>query len=277
MALRTPRQVGGRSESLVRRARDFVEAAKDHQLRQAQQILDAGGTADPLDPYVTLCFLEAAYEGRTKLVETLLARGMDVNASIRRDRVLELRHYKQGLFEDERTALMLASRQGHAGVANLLLSSGAEVNARSDGGATALLYASSNAHPEVVRVLLDRGADVNAQDESGQSALMEVFHRDNDSEKIIEIVTMLLAAGANLNLMNDHYETALVYAVQSGLVPGVRILLAAGADTNIERPDGRNPAVLSVAVTKQKEVFDLLMEAGAAPREEYVELLKQLS
>lgn len=277
MALRTPRQVGGRSESLVRRARDFMEAAKDHQLRQAQQILDSGATVDPLDPYVALCFLEAAYEGRTKLVEGLLNQGMDVDASIRRDRVLELRHYKQGLFEDDRTALMLASRQGHAGAANLLLGKGAHVNARSDGGATALLYAASNAHAEVVRILLDHGADVNAQDESGQSALMEVFHRDNDAEKIIEIVTMLIAAGANLNLMNEHYETALVYAVQSGLVPGVRLLLASGADPNLERPDGRNPAVLSVAVTKQKQVFDLLLEAGAAPREEYAELLKQLS
>jgi uncharacterized protein len=277
MVLSTPRQGGGRPESLVRRAKDFVEAAKDHQLRQAQQILDSGASVDPLDPYVTLCFLEAAYEARTKLVEDLLDQGMPVDASIRRDRVLELRHYKQGLFEDNHTALMLASRQGHAGVADLLLSRGAEVNARSDGGATALLYASSNAHSRVVRVLLNRGADVNAQDESGQSALMEVFHRDNDSEKIMEIVTMLLAAGANLNLMNDHYETALVYAVQGALAPGVRLLLAAGADPNLERPDGRNPAVLSVAVTRQKEVFDLLMEAGAVPRAEYVELSKQLS
>lgn len=277
MALRTPRHVAGRAEPLGRSARDFVEAAKTHQLRQAQQILDGGVAVDPLDPYVTLCFLEAAYEGRTKLVESLLERGVEVNSSIRPDRLLELRHYKQGLFEDNRTALMLASRQGHTKIVSLLVARAADVNARSDGGASALLYASSNAHPEVVRLLLDHGADVNAQDDSGQTALMEVFHRDNDSEMIVEIVGMLISAGADLNLMNDHYETALVYAVQSGLVQGVKILLEAGADPDLDRPDGRNPAVLSVAVTKQKEVFDLLIEAGATNREEYAQLIRQLS
>lgn len=259
-----------------RRAQDLVEAAKAHQLRQAEHILDSGFPIDPVDPYVLLCYVEAAYEGRARLVEILLDRGVDVNASIRQDRILELRHYKQGLFEDSRTALMLASRQGHAKIVSLLLGKGAAVNARSDGGATALLYAASNAHPDVVRMLVDYGADVNAQDESGQSALMEVFHRDNNTDKIVEIVFTLLAAGADLNLVNNHYETALVYAVQSCMVQGVRILLDAGADANVERPDGRNPAVLSVTVTKQREVFDLLIDAGATPREEYAELLKQL-
>lgn len=277
MALIVRRQGGARSESSKSGSRDFVEAAKAHQLRQAQQILDGGGVVDVLDPYVTLAYLEAAYEGRMKLVESLLERGVDVDSSIRRDRILELRHYKQSLFEDDRTALMLASRQGHLRIVDLLLSKGADVNARSDAGATALLYASSNAHPDVVGVLSAHGADVNAQDDSGQSALMEVFHRDNDSEKIVEIVTMLITAGADLNLVNDHYESALVYAVQSGLVQGVKILLDAGAEPNLERPDGRNPAVLSVAVTKQKEVFDLLIAAGATRREEYAELVEQLS
>ena len=44
-----------------------------------------------------------------------------------------------------------------------LLAKGADVNAKSSGGATALMLASQDGHLEVVNALLAKGAEVNAK------------------------------------------------------------------------------------------------------------------
>ena len=46
----------------------------------------------------------------------------------------------------------------------LLLSKGADVNAKDQSGYTALSWASSGGHSEIVRLLFQKGADVNAKD-----------------------------------------------------------------------------------------------------------------
>jgi ankyrin repeat protein len=69
------------------------------------------------------------------------------------------------------TALMMASQNGHLGIAQLLVERGANVNAtKTDNGKTALMRACEKGHLETVRFLLSRGAGKTARNTAGKTA-----------------------------------------------------------------------------------------------------------
>ena len=77
--------------------------------------------------------IDAALRGDAAAVQTLLAKGIDVNAK-RTDGV---------------TALMASSQNGHGEVVQALLAKGADVIAKATNGATALMQASQHGYGEV--------------------------------------------------------------------------------------------------------------------------------
>ena len=74
--------------------------------------------------------------------------------------------------KDGRTALMVASQNGHIAVVRELLDRYAGVNATDRFGFTALMWASGEGHIAVVRELLNRGANIHATDRLGRTALI---------------------------------------------------------------------------------------------------------
>jgi len=118
---------------------------------------------------------DAAWDGRTAVVELLLAAGADVN-------------------EKEaggRTALHYAAWENHAAVIELLLAAGADINAKSNYGGTALHYAAEQGHASVVELLLAAGADVNAQSTAGWTALHYAASRGHAA--IVELIERWVA------------------------------------------------------------------------------------
>ena len=106
--------------------------------------------------------IQAAAAGRADTVEALLAEGADANARAK----------------DGKTALMVAANSGHAeatrvlldrgadpnakteeGQTEVLLSKGANWDARAAGGWTAWLLAAMRGHTATLQVMLDHGAD----------------------------------------------------------------------------------------------------------------------
>jgi len=76
------------------------------------------------------------------------------------------------------TPLHLAAKENHKDVAEFLLASGADVNAQDKYGFTPLDLALSSYHYiDVVTLLLDKGANVNARSFQGLDALMEAAMR----------------------------------------------------------------------------------------------------
>jgi ankyrin repeat protein len=75
------------------------------------------------------------------------------------------------------TPLHWAAWGGHEAVVQLLMDSGADVNAKTEDGWTALHQAARGGHEAVIRLLIAGGADVNAKTEDGRTALHQAAYR----------------------------------------------------------------------------------------------------
>ena len=90
--------------------------------------------------------------------------------------------------------LIMASREGHRAIVEILLDGGADVNRGVFGDENALINASWQGHLDVVRLLVDWGADVNTRVWAGRewrTALGMAWRGGHD-----DIVRFLESAGA---------------------------------------------------------------------------------
>ncbi|XP_031469668.1 ankyrin repeat and SOCS box protein 10 [Phasianus colchicus] len=138
-----------------------------------------------------------------KCVQQLLKHGAHVNSRTE---------------EEEDTALHVAARHGLADHVQLLLQHGAELEARNEEGQTPLNAACAQPHSpqdteryyKVCQLLVESGASVNAADRDHQHPLHLACK--NASAQIAEL---LLARGANVNIMNYSGNTALHNILQT--------------------------------------------------------------
>jgi ankyrin repeat protein len=108
-------------------------------------------------------------------------------------------------------------------ILDLLLTNGADINARNDEGVTLLHIVTD---PDAVAVLMGKGADIEARTLRGWTPLiMQANNQQNGSD----VVAALLANGANPNARGNGGESALSFARQTGNDEFMRVLIAAGA------------------------------------------------
>jgi ankyrin repeat protein len=112
----------------------------------------------------------------------LISEGVDTNATSNIDGV---------------TALMLASREGHKGIAVDLIEAGADASAVSGNGWSALLFAAAAGRRDTSAILLQRGSvDVNAVDKrSGGISALTVASRSGQTA----VVRLLVDLGATID------------------------------------------------------------------------------
>jgi len=93
---------------------------------------------------------------------------------------------------DGYTPLHMAAAKGHLEIAQFLLASGAEVNARTDRGTTPLHVAVLDGYKNIAELLLANGAEVNAKTDDGMTPLRAAleYHRR-------ELAELLRQHGAN--------------------------------------------------------------------------------
>jgi len=174
----------------------------------------------------------AATNGSARLIDALLKAGASPNEAS----------------PEGETVLMTAARTGNAQAVGMLLEAGANVNARESWrGETALMWAAAEDHAEVVKVLTSHGAAVNAQ----SNTLKFPNVRYN------------LATHATLPPPQGGF-TALMFAARQGALVAATALADAGAELNVQDPDG-TPAVTIAIVNGHHDVARLLLERGANP------------
>ena len=154
-------------------------------------------------------------------------------------------------------ALLTAVRSGSRLKAEPLINANPDlVKAADPAGSTPLHHAAGFGSVEVVALLLEAGADVQAKNRRGSTPL---FWAIDDEAK----VRLLLARGASVNHRQVEGRTPLYQAATMGSGHAVmRVLLAAGADPNIPIANGRTP-LMAAAARGDLEAMRLLVDAKA--------------
>ena len=160
------------------------------------------------------------------------------------------------------TPLHWAAGHNAPEVAELLISNGADVNAKGRGCDTPLHWAAGKNALEVAELLISNGANVNATGWDGVTPLHRAV--DNKATKVAEL---LINNGADVNAKGRGCDTPLHWAVLQNAPEVAELLISNGADVNALKSDG---ALLHYAATcNATKVAEVLINAGADVNEGY--------
>ena len=213
---------------------------------------------------------ELQIKQQRKLVELLLAKGADINATTP-DGDTPLRLAADGENDDivkllishgAKADIVVAAMLDMADRVKELLHTNPEVVDAADHSAlTALHWAAARGHIEPVQILLAAGADPNSSSASGETPLQAAACIGSH-----DVVKFLLDHGARVDTREDQAGlTALHRAAESGDKETIKLLLAKGADVNAKgNPMGKEFTPLHLAVEEgRKDAVEALLSAGA--------------
>lgn len=155
-----------------------------------------------------------------------------------------------------RTPLHVAAQNGQNDMVKLLISKGAEVDARSGWKYTPLTLAAESAHRDVVLTLIDSGADLGAVTKEGFTPLHKAVQKERKTAQ--DILAILMIRGAKCNALDKEGLTPLQGAVLSGKLSNARVLCVFRADPYFKNTDGKD--AFDYARTLEKDVRDEMTE-----------------
>jgi ankyrin repeat protein len=264
---------------------DIFAAIRNDDLTAVRNLRDSD--LEKKDRHGSTPLMHAAAFGSVESIEILLKKGADVNAKnafnatallrcagdARKARMLIERGADVKIAaQTGRTPLIVAARQpGNAAIVALMISKGADVQAKDRNGVTALHQATNAGDLESMRLLIENGADVNALDSLGDSPLLKGAGLGSAA-----VVRLLLSKGARPNVARTVYNkarhgqialvglTPLIHAAPYGTTETIAALLAAGADVKARDSRGMTPLMFAVASERQDPgVVKLLLDAGS--------------
>ncbi|XP_046867950.1 protein TANC2 isoform X4 [Drosophila willistoni] len=155
-------------------------------------------------------------------------------------------------------ALTAAGRHGCVDVINILLSRGAQINARNRQGFTALWLAVKEGHLSVVEQLLQRGALLDEHlGENRKTPLMIAAEEGH-----LELLELLLARGSNLEAQDHEGFTALSWACLRGHLAAAKCLIEQGCNRHHEDHNGRTALDLAAYQGASSMVLYILEQGG---------------
>jgi ankyrin repeat protein len=164
-------------------------------------------------------------------------------------------------------ALVAASLGGHVEVVEKILGAGVKVDVPGShevDNLIALSAAAQGGHVEAVKALLRAGADVDGlsfrRPGEGISALQIAASRG-----AVEIMTTLIAANANVNIITANAHTPMGYAVLAPHREAIEILLRAKAEANTAHSTALFTPLQMATSAGDVELVGKLLAAGADP------------
>jgi ankyrin repeat protein len=236
------------------------EADIRKQARDDDTVLFGFAAADSGDAYELTYLLDAGLSpdarlsGRT-LLHVAAESGMEATVQLLLTRGADLEAKSE---EGSQVPLHWAALNGHTAVVNALTGAGAAVDTKDARGATPLHMAADKGHLETVRLLLDRGANIEARNSDGWTALFWAAAHGHP-----EVVRFLLAAGGEARAVAVKLHATPLHVAASADV--AELLLDAGADVNARASNGCTPLHYAVQ-NGHADVVRLLLDRGADPQ-----------
>ncbi|XP_065820198.1 ankyrin repeat and SOCS box protein 2-like [Labrus bergylta] len=197
------------------------EAVCRNNLEICDMLMKAGAKHNVKNTYGISPLFTAAQSGQLAALRFLLKHGADINSQA----------------PDGATALYEAAKNGHEKVVELLVSQKADANKPGKTGLLPIHIAAQIGSVNIVRMLM--GATSKARVwRTGISPLHLAAERNRD-----DVLEALIEAGYDVNAMlseersrlyEDRRSTALYFSVINNNVDAVRMLLAAGANSNLD-------------------------------------------
>jgi ankyrin repeat protein len=192
---------------------ELVRAAGEGDLPLLRGLIESGVDVDARDATGRTAITASVYGGHVDVVRALVDAGADPD-----------------LQDDMRANALLATGEtGNVEVLREVLRAEPDLARTNRFGGTALIPAAHRGHVEVVRELLGTEIDVDHVNEPGWTALLEAVILGDGGPAHREIVRLLVAAGADVNLPDAGGVTPLQHARSRGYAEIERELEAAGA------------------------------------------------
>jgi len=191
----------------------LVRVAQDGDVAALRRLLDSGVPVDARDERRRTALLAATHANRIDAARLLIERGADVNA---KDEIQD-------------SPFLYAGAEGRLEILRMTIAAGADLNSTNRYGGTALIPAAHHGHVETVRELLTTRIDVNHVNRLGWTALLEAIILGDGGAAHTEIVRLLVAHGAKLQLADAQGVTPLAHAERRGQHGIAQILRLAGA------------------------------------------------
>ena len=167
---------------------DLANCAQQGDLEACRDLLRKGAVVNEVDSAGFLPLHYACSAGFYEVAKLLLEFGSDCSS------------YLTGF-----SSIVIAAKNGHAKVIDLLVSFGCSVEDSGAAGTPPIVAACSANHVEALQVLLTLGANLDSSDVEGNSALHVCAKTDNSANTI----RFLLMSGADTKLMNVQGITAI--------------------------------------------------------------------
>ncbi|GAB5588190.1 hypothetical protein Unana1_03090 [Umbelopsis nana] len=231
-------------------------------------------TQTPMDARQFSLF-RAAECGHTDVVNVLLQHGVDIESTDEKgwtalhkacyaskmDTVCTL--IQQGAAkeakekENGRTCLFLAANDTK--IILLLISEGADIEARADYGATALHYYASIGQIDAIDLLLNYGCNIESRDYEGHTALHYAAGQNQ-----AETMKILLDKGLDPYIENHSYDTAFHQAAQNGNEEAMKVLLDNGYNIDTKEGPSNMTGLLSAINQVNLRAVQFLLAHGAS-------------
>lgn len=189
------------------------KAAAANDVAAITALLAEGADIEARDASGATALLVATHADKVDAARALIEAGADVNA---KDNI-------------EDSPYLYAGARGHLEILKLTLAHGADLKSINRYGGTALIPAAERGYVETVDTLIKAGVAVDHVNRLGWTALLEAIILGNGGERHRQIVALLIAAGANVNLADNDGVTPLQHARGRGYDEIITLLEKAGA------------------------------------------------